>query len=81
LTYLVADDLLQRRSSSYAIEHPNDLIQSLLFANSIESTEKGIIIIIIAVDRRDHYSGKGVMNAQAMRFLTDTVPEWPCPVD
>jgi len=69
LTYLAADNLLQRRSPSYAIEHPNDLIQPLLFENPIESTEKGIII---AADRRGHYSGEGMINGQAMRFLIDT---------
>jgi len=69
LTYLTADNLLQRRSPSYAIEHPDDFIQPLLFANSIKSTEKGIIIV---ADRQGHYSGAGMINGQAMHFLIDT---------
>lgn len=67
--YLAADNLLSRQSPSYAIEHPNDIFQQMLFKNSIESTDKGIII---SADRRGHYSGVGMINQHKMEFMIDT---------
>ena len=67
--YLAADNLLSRQSPTYAIEHPNDIIQQMLFENSIESTGKGIII---SADRRGHYSGAGMINQHKMEFMIDT---------
>ena len=67
--YLLADNLLRRQSPSYAIEHPNDIVQQMLFKNPIEMTEKGIII---SADRRGHYSGAGMINNHPMEFMIDT---------
>ena len=67
--YLAADNLLRRQSPSYAIEHPEDIIQPMLFKNPIENTQKGIIIL---ADRRGHYSGSGMINNHKMEFMIDT---------
>lgn len=67
--YLLADNLLKRQSPSYAIEHPNDFVQQLLFKNPIEITARGIII---SADRRGHYSGAGMINNYPMEFMIDT---------
>ena len=67
--YLAADNLLRRQSPGYAIEHPGDIIQPMLFKNPIENTQKGIII---SADRRGHYSGSGMINKQKMEFMIDT---------
>jgi len=69
LMFLAADNLLRRQSPSYALEHPNDPVQNMLFANPIEVTDKGIII---SADRHGHYSGAGSTNGQAMDFMIDT---------
>ena len=69
LMYLAADNLLRRQSPSYAIEHPEDIIQPMLFKNPIENTRKGIIIL---ADRRGHYSGSGMINKHKMEFMIDT---------
>ncbi|NOQ16700.1 MAG: TIGR02281 family clan AA aspartic protease [Methyloprofundus sp.] len=67
--FVAADNLLSRQSPSYAIEHPNDVVQQLLFTDPIISTETGIII---SADRRGHYSGVGMINQQKMEFMIDT---------
>jgi len=67
--YLLADNLLSRQSPSYAIEHPNDFVQQMLFKNPIETIDKGIII---SADRRGHYSGAGMINNHPMEFMIDT---------
>ena len=69
LMFLAADNLLRRQSPMYAIEHPNDFVQQMLFENPIESTDKGIII---SADRRGHYSGAGMINNHKMEFMIDT---------
>ncbi len=69
LMYFAADSLLRRQSSTYAIEHPNDIVQQMLFKNPITSTEKGIII---SADKQGHYSGAGMINNQVMKFMIDT---------
>ncbi|WP_428355413.1 retropepsin-like aspartic protease family protein [Methyloprofundus sp.] len=69
MLYLLADNLLSRQSPSYAIEHPNDFVQKILYKNPIEITQKGIII---SADRRGHYSGAGLINNQPMEFMIDT---------
>ncbi len=69
LMFLAADNFLDRQSPSYAIEHPNDILQQMLFKNPIESTAKGIII---SADRRGHYSGTGMINHYKMKFMIDT---------
>ena len=67
--YLAADNFLLRQSPSYAIEHPNDIVQPLLYKNPVENTQKGIII---SADRRGHYSGIGTINQYKMEFMIDT---------
>lgn len=69
LMFLAADNFLDRQSPSYAIEHPNDILQQMLFKNPIESTANGIII---SADRRGHYSGTGMINNHKMEFMIDT---------
>ena len=69
LMFLAADNLLKRQSPSYAIEHPDDIIQQALFESPIASTEKGIVI---SADRRGHYSGAGMINSLQMEFMIDT---------
>ena len=69
LMYLAADNFLSRQSPSYAIEHPHDIFQQMLFKNPIESTDKGIII---SADKRGHYSGVGMINQHKMEFMIDT---------
>ena len=69
LMYLAADNFLTRQSPSYAIEHPNDIIQHALFENSVKNTQQGIII---SADRRGHYSGIGMINKHKMEFMIDT---------
>jgi len=69
LMYLAADNLLHRQSLTYAIEHPNDSVQQMLFKNPIANTEKGIII---SADKQGHYSGAGMINNQVMEFMIDT---------
>jgi len=69
LMFLAADNFLDRQSPSYAIEHPNDIFQPMLFDNPIESTDKGITI---SSDRRGHYSGVGMINGFPMEFMIDT---------
>ncbi len=69
LMYFAADNLLRRQSPTYAIEHPNDVVQQMLFKNPITSIEKGIII---SADRQGHYSGAGMINNQVMEFMIDT---------
>jgi clan AA aspartic protease (TIGR02281 family) len=69
LMYLAADNLLRRQSPTYAIEHPNDVVQQMLFENPITNIEKGIII---SADRQGHYSGAGMINNQVMAFMIDT---------
>ena len=67
--YLLADNLLSRQSPSYALEHPSDFVQQMLYQNPIEITEKGITI---SADRRGHYSGAGMINNHPMEFMIDT---------
>jgi aspartyl protease family protein len=68
--YFLADNLLKRQSPTYAIKHPNDFVQQMFYKNPIELTEKGIIIV--AADRRGHYSGAGSINGHPMEFMIDT---------